>query len=234
MTTAAETPLLDRLRAHREGLYAQGFVPTREGKRIPTFPTGITVARGAQLRDLLSAERPVRTIETGLALGLSTLFILEASLASHDGGGAGAVHHTAIDPFQESAWGDAGVLSIDAAGLGGNVRHLAADSALALPALAACGERFDAGFVDGSHLFEGAFTDILYMLRLVRPGGLIVLDDYWMPAVRAAAGYFAANMGVAITPVLDEQGRAKMAALRTPEREVKRAWDHFVPFAAQG
>jgi predicted O-methyltransferase YrrM len=231
MTTAVETPLLDRLRAHREGLYAQGFVPTRDGKQIPTFPTGITAARGEQLCDLFRAERPARTIETGLALGLSTLFILEASLSSHD---AGVVHHTAIDPFQASAWGDAGVLSIDAAGLGGCVRHLAADSALALPALAACGERFDAGFVDGSHLFEGAFTDILYMMRLVRPGGLIVLDDYWMPAVRAAAGYFAANMGVEITPVLDEQGRAKMAALRTPEQEVKRAWDHFVPFATQG
>ena len=96
------------------------------------------------------------------------------------------------------------------------------------------GEVFDAAFVDGSHLFDGAFVDIFYTSRLVRPGGLIVLDDLWMPAVEQAVGFFTSNLGMTVELVRDGAGRAKLAALRTPVQPVKRAWDHFVEFAGAG
>jgi predicted O-methyltransferase YrrM len=226
---ASSAPLIAALRTHREETYCRGFIEAENGKRHPTFPSGITAARGQQLADLMVRERPTRTIETGFAFGLSALFILEAALVSNPD--PAEVLHTAIDPFQSTDWGNSGVRSFREAGLEGHLRLLQEDSALVPPALCSAGETFDTAFIDGGHLFDGAFVDLFYMLRLVRPGGLIVLDDYWMPSVRSAVDFFAQNLGLEPTPILDEKGRAKMAALRVPTSPVKRAWDHYVPFA---
>lgn len=227
----AETTLaaLATLIAHREGLYRHGFVETVSGRQIATFPTGITPFRGEQLRRLFELEGPTRTIETGFALGLSSLFIVEAALRTAPE--PADILHTAIDPYQSKDWGGAGVRSFREAGLDGHLRLLEEDSALVLPALCSAGETFDAAFIDGGHLFDNAFIDLVYMLRLVRPGGLVVLDDYWMPAVRGAVDFFVRNLGITATPIADEKGRAKMAWLRVPASPVKRAWDHYVPFA---
>ncbi len=222
------SPAVGKLRAYRASVYARGHALTEQDKQIPTFPTGITAARGDQLRDLLCGERPARTIETGFALGLSSLYILEASLTCSP---AFQVLHTAIDPYQRSDWGDAGLRTVREAGLAEQVLFFAADSALVLPALAAAEEEFDVAFVDGSHLFDGVFIDIFYMLRLVRPGGLIVLDDYWMPAIQTAVEFFVKNMGVHLTLLPDEKGRPRLAALRTGSVPVSRDWDHFASFA---
>ena len=53
----------------------------------------------------------------------------------------------------------------------------------------------DAAFVDGSHVFHNVFVDLYYLQMIVRPGGLIVLDDYWWPGVATAARYFETNLG---------------------------------------
>ncbi len=225
--------LLSKLRAHRGAVYASGKVQGEAGKVIDVFPTGMTQQRGEQLCDVLQAvgrrSGLVRTIETGFGLGMSSLFIVEAALECS---GTEAVQHTAIDPYQRSDWNNAGLRTVREAGVGGQVTLIQEDSALVLPLLVAEGQRFDAAFVDGSHLFDGVFVDVFYMLRLVRPGGVIVLDDYWMPAVRAALGFFAGNLGLGLETLPDEKGRAKLAVLRVPEKAAARAWDHFVPFAA--
>src|SRR3954469_10185315 len=98
--------LLAGLRRHRDAVYARGKVEGEFGKAIDTFPTGITQARGRQLGDVLrgGGGGVSRTIETGFALGLSSLFIVEAALE-----GGGDVQHTAVDPFQRSDWNNAGV-----------------------------------------------------------------------------------------------------------------------------
>ena len=53
----------------------------------------------------------------------------------------------------------------------------------------------DAAFVDGSHVFHNIFVDLYYLQMIVRPGGLVVLDDYWWPGVATAARYFETNLG---------------------------------------
>jgi hypothetical protein len=44
-------------------------------------------------------------------------------------------------------------------------------------------------FVDGSHVFNNVFVDLYYLQMIVRPGGLIVLDDYWLPGITTASRY---------------------------------------------
>jgi hypothetical protein len=50
-------------------------------------------------------------------------------------------------------------------------------SQIALPRLLGDGFVADAAFVDGSHIFRNVFVDLFYLRELVRPGGLVILDD---------------------------------------------------------
>lgn len=235
-------PNLARLRAHRDAIYQSGKLPTAAGATIDAWPTGITRPAGEYLRDLLTTEfgraprtTPLRTVEVGLALGLSTLFILDAVLSLEDSGALppGSTH-TAIDPYQHNYWGSAGTLALEAAGVAGRVTLIEQDSLLALPRLVEDVERggtprFDFAFIDGGHFYENAFIDTFYAHRLVRPGGLILVDDIWMPGIRLAVAYFETNLGSTRLPV-DPRASKRFALLRTPAQPAERAWDHFTDF----
>ena len=211
----------DRALAHRSSIYKTGKVMASNGRTIDAFPSGITEAAGLVLRDQVAAERATSTIETGFALGLSALFLIE---------GAGSeASHTAIDPFQKSDWLDAGVRTITDAGLADRVELIREDSAIALPMLLAEGRGFDLGFVDGGHHFEHAFLDVYYMTRLVRPRGLVIVDDLWMPAVQAAVAYATSNLGCT-SEAHPNPAAKRFAILRLPQAPPARAWDHFSPF----
>lgn len=228
--TSAELTTRDRHARLRE-VVAQvrrdGTVTTRSGKRVSISPTGLDERSAAALRQLVLESHAVRTIETGLALGLSSLAILDASF---DNAGSHVPSHTAIDPFQQSGWGNAGLVTLARAGVSDLVRFLEADSTLELPRLCSAGEVFDAAFVDGGHLFEHVFIDTHFLLRMVRPGGIVVIDDWWMPAVRMGVDYFEKNLGITREICSDISGAERFAVLRVPERRVERPWDHFVPF----
>ena len=70
-----------------------------------------------------------------------------------------------------------------------------APSSIALPQLAAEGLAADAAFVDGSHRFHEVFVDLYFLRKVVRPGGLVVLDDTWAPSVRTAVHCYEQNLG---------------------------------------
>jgi len=104
------------------------------------------------------------------------------------------------------------------------------DSRLALPRMVADGELFDFVYVDGGHWFDFVFLDIHYSLRLVRPGGLIVVDDHWMQSVQAALAFFHSN-GIGELELYDPQGPGKrFVGVRKPMVEAHRTWDHFAEF----
>ncbi|MFJ6119774.1 class I SAM-dependent methyltransferase [Streptomyces sp. NPDC092129] len=71
---------------------------------------------------------------------------------------------------------------------------------MALPRLLAEGLVADAAFVDGSHRFHEVFVDLYFLRKIVRPGGLIVLDDVWSPSVRTALRYYERNLGWTVIP----------------------------------
>src|SRR5262249_13812896 len=132
---------------------------------------------GDALRDLLLAEGVETVVEVGLAYASSALAIGEALVA----GGTADPVHVVIDPLQSSDWHDVGRRLLEDAGLAPMVRMLEEPSSLALPQLVQDGVRADAAFVDGSHRFHEVFLDLAYLRRIVRPGGLVVLDDHWWP-----------------------------------------------------
>jgi predicted O-methyltransferase YrrM len=118
------------------------------------------------------------------------------------------------------------------------------ESQLALPRLVSEGREFDLAFVDGDHRFEGVFVDLYFMTRLVRPGGLVVVDDMWMPAVRTAVAYVERNLAATMEPdALPNAfrwrrrrlsrgvpgGTGDTAVLRLPNERPALRWDEFVP-----
>jgi predicted O-methyltransferase YrrM len=224
-------------------VYATGSVPDARGRRHELAPHSIEAADGEALGDLAVAERASRTIEVGLALGISALHLARAVLAVD----AERARHVAIDPFQEESWGGAGVQTLRAAGVDDMVEVVEEESALALPALVREGREFDLAFVDGDHRFESVLIDLVFLDRLVKPGGLIVVDDMWMPAVRLAVAYVERNLDLTLEPHAlpgafswrrrsaklrrgIPDGSGGMAVLRTPTDPPPRPWDRFDPF----
>jgi predicted O-methyltransferase YrrM len=154
------------------------------------------------LRDLLVSERVETVVEVGLAYASSALAIGEALISA----APPAPRHVIVDPFQESVWSNVGWDLVRAAGLDSIARLMPAPSSIALPQLVTEGLVADAAFVDGSHRFHEVFVDLYFLRKIVRPGGLIVMDDHWAPPVRSAAHYFEQNLGWRPIPDAFESG----------------------------
>ncbi len=151
-------------------------------------------AQGELLHQLVGETRPQTTLEIGLANGISALLIAEA--LREQGFGC----HIAIDPFQNSDWGDAGVVALRQAGLDPLVTIDRRMSHHALPDLADRGTRVQFAFVDGSHLFDYVLADLLNVDRLLDVGGLIAFDDADFPAVEAVIRFALTNRHYVVHP----------------------------------
>jgi predicted O-methyltransferase YrrM len=213
---------LERVREVRRRLARDG--PPWARDRTGDFETVTVPERDCDaLRDLLVAEGVGTVVEVGLAYGRSALAIGEALVTV----GARRPLHVVIDPFQATEWSNVGWGLLQAAGLDTIARLVLQPSSLALPQLVAEGLVADAAFVDGSHRFHEVFVDLYFLRKLVRPGGIVVLDDTWWPSVATAARYFELNLGWRAVP--DAFDGARLRALRLPDPPFEPAFEDFRP-----
>jgi predicted O-methyltransferase YrrM len=204
----------------RRRLYADGPQWTRAEGDFARI--SLPRAEGDVLRDLLLTERVGTVVEIGLAYGASALAIGEALQR------AAAPWYVIVDPFQTREFSGAGWDVLREAGLDAISQLIEEPSSVALPALMTDGLRADAAFVDGSHRFHEVFLDLYYLRKLVRPGGLVVLDDHWWPSVAAAANYFVTNTGWEHVPT--GRDTTRLRAFRLPNPPVEPAFRDFRPF----
>src|SRR6185503_21357363 len=113
--------------------------------------------------------------------------------------------------FHNSGWA-----AITGARLAGLCSLVEERSQLALPSLLGDGFVADAAFVDGSHVFHNVFVDLFFLRELVRPGGLVVLDDCDWPSVATAVRYFEPNAAWQVEPLL----ATRLRAYRLPDPPV--------------
>jgi methyltransferase family protein len=85
-------------------------------------------------------------------------------------------------------------------------------------------------FVDGNHHFDGVFVDLCYLGRHVRPGGVVFLDDYQLPAVKRAASFFLRNLGWELEEVSEWDELHRWAVLRTSTAPDARPFGYYVDF----
>jgi predicted O-methyltransferase YrrM len=216
----SEQELVGRIRAARRRLAADGPPRVRSGGDFERV--SVPVPDSDVLRDLLLAEKPGTVIEIGLAYGSSALAIAEALLAA----GSGEARHVIVDAYQKHFHGS-GWAAIAGAGLAGLCSLVEERSQIALPRLLRDGFVADAAFVDGSHIFHNVFVDLFYLRELVRPGGLVILDDCSYPSVATAARYFEVNAGWESEPIA---WPTRLRAFRLPNPRTEPDFKSFRPF----
>jgi predicted O-methyltransferase YrrM len=215
-----EQDLLGRVREARSRLAADGPPRVRSGGDFERV--SVPVSDCDVLRDLLLAEQPGTVIEIGLAYGSSALAIAEALVAT----GSDEARHVIVDAYQELFHG-CGWTAITGAGLAGRCRLVRERSQIALPRLLADGLIADAAFVDGSHIFHNVFVDLFFLRELVRPGGLIILDDCNFLSVATAVRYFEVNAGWEPEPMA---ASTRLRAFRLPKPRTEPDFKAFKPF----
>jgi predicted O-methyltransferase YrrM len=177
---------------------------------------------GEALRNWVSQEGAVQTIEIGLGYGISALHICEGLLLN----GSPAARHVVLDPSQATRFADCGLQVLEEAGVGQLVEHHAEFSEIALPQFLREGRTFDLGFIDGNHRFDAVFLDLFYLGRLVRRGGILILDDYNSPGIKRAVSFFVNNLGWTVEDTIEDYG----IVLRTALQADKRDYWNFVEF----
>jgi predicted O-methyltransferase YrrM len=197
-------------------VYATGSVEAADGTNVRAFPTSLPPEHANELIRLVRDMRFTRTIETGMAYGISTLAI--GSVHQERGEGS----HIAIDPIQAEQYGSIGTLNLRRAGLEDRVRVIEERADVALPRLRDEGLRLDFGFIDGRHLFDYALLDFFYIDQMLDVGGVVVFHDTWKPGVAEAAAFVSANRAYEPLPAADH-GLTVMRKLADDDRK---GWFH--------
>ncbi len=183
--------------------------------------TRISVQQGAAIHALIRGMPAVRTLEIGFAYGYSTIWILDAHRVHPN-----AVH-IAVDPFEKTGWDGIGLRAIEQLSYVPKTcfRWMENPSIHALTSLIRDGELFDLIYIDGAHLFDYIMVDMFLCDKLLKPEGLMILDDMWLGAVQRAVRFTEANRAY----VREQNAESNIAVLRKL-RDDDRAWDHYVDF----
>lgn len=218
---------LQRMRSVIDRVIREGKVISHSDSSVnDIFPVAINAAQGKALRDWVTKEKAVQTIEIGLAWGIGALHICEGLLIN----GNQNAHHVVLDPFQAKSFKNCGIQLLEEAGVASLVEHYAEESQITLPRFVSEGRNFDFAFVDGSHLFDRVFLDLIYLGRLVRPGSIIFTDDYQAPAVARAVSFCLKNLEWKLEETSHFDEHHQWAVLRTALEPIQRSYPHFVDF----
>lgn len=224
--TKHQRPALARVRQVIERLLRDGTAVATDGAVESVFPVAVPAEEGEALREWVKREGATETVEIGLGYGISALYICEGLLMN----GNPAARHVVLDPNQDSRFGNCGLQAIDEAGLAPLLEFYPEQSQIVLPRLLSQGRSFDLAFIDGNHRFDAVFVDLFYLGRLVRPGGVIFLDDYQLPGISRAVSFFLSNTGWRLEETSAPDGVHQWAVLRISAAADTRAYDYFVEF----
>ncbi len=210
-----------------EQIYKSGVVEDSHHNQLPHNTSSVSYDTGTVLYYLIREFRPDKTLEIGLAYGLTTLFVCQALSDNSKG------FHTAIDPYQHKNYQSIGLLNIERAGLNEYLRFYQSPSYQVLAQLTIQKETFDFAFIDGSHLFDFVMVDFFFVDKLLNINGVVVFDDLWMPGIRKAVSFVLKNRAYKLirpcnkeaVPLLKRMGRLGRRILQNPfERDWKIKW----------
>jgi predicted O-methyltransferase YrrM len=181
--------------------------------------TRISVGQGVTINSLMRAHSVKRSLEIGLAYGFSTVWMLDALRSQRDS------LHIAIDPFELRSWHGIGLVQIKKLDLDRHFQWVEDYSIHALSDLIRQQAQFDFIYIDGNHRFDDVVVDFYLSDQVLRPGGLIALDDLWMQSIRTAANFIVTNRAYKLVP----QPVDNMMVLKK-EHGDDRDWLHFKSF----
>lgn len=143
--------------------------------------SNVDLAEGDFLQKLITSNNFSRSIEIGCAYGISSLFISDV-INKNKG------THLIVDPNQSTDWKGIGFQNLKKSGLT-NFRIIEKPSEVALPELYITNETFDFAFIDGWHTFDHTLIDFFYINKMLKPGGVVVIDDIGMIGLNKLARF---------------------------------------------
>jgi predicted O-methyltransferase YrrM len=190
-------------------IYETGQVTGASGK-VHELRDAIDPRESKFLTGILRQDSSIsKTLEIGCACGMSSLTICEALK------GRPNASHTIIDPNQSTEWDGIGIRNLREAGIN-FFKLIEEKSELALPKLLEKKEKaFDLIFVDGWHTFDHTLLDCFYATRLLRPGGILVVDDTHLAAVKRVMDFLKTY------PCYEEYGFVKAGSTQPLKRAIK-------------
>lgn len=186
-----------------------------------TRNTRISIAQGALLNRLAHQRGVTKSLEVGFAHGFSAVWLLDA-VSKRPGG-----LHKSIDPFEMGpSWKGTGLKHVEQLGLPPSTFEWLNDYGIhALSDEIRAGAKYDLIYIDGNHRFDDTIVDFYLSDYLLRPGGLMILDDVLMPSVRTACDFVETNR--AYTPLAVD---APNVTVYEKTADDNRHWQHFQPF----
>ena len=182
-------PVIDNLLSNGKSVGKSGRIHESTGTS--------TINNLVVISNLMNEMKPIHTLEIGMAYGASTL----SFCAMHSKLNLKESEHIAIDPFQLTDYDDCGVLSVKNANLDKFLKIYYEPSCYVLPSLMQQGKKYDLIYIDGSHLFEDAFLDAYFAVRLLRSGGVMLLDDSSDPHVAKVISFLRSNLSIGIKEI---------------------------------
>jgi predicted O-methyltransferase YrrM len=179
-------------------IISSGSVVTEDGK-IRAAHSGVSREEGEFLQEMIRRARPQVSVEVGCAYGISSLYICEALREVN------AIKHIIIDPYQHSVWEDVGLANLRRAGYADIIDFHEVFSYQYLSRLTEERVTIDFAFIDGAHTFDYVLVDFFLIDKLLRPGGIVILDDLSYPSIRSVCRYVLSNLHYkCIAPQLGE------------------------------
>ena len=211
-----------------ENIYVTNNVEDDKGNSISVFPVATPKIVGDFLYEYIQKYNCQKTLEVGMAYGLSTVAICQA----HADKGSGS--HIAIDPYQRKTWKSIGLLNIERAGLTQKLRFIEENSAIALPQLVVENKKLDLAFIDGCHLFDYTLLEFFYVDMLLETDGLIIFDDLWMPSIRKTVSFVLENRAYKLLPLKAKSNwKQKIGRIGTRIIQTQLKWESGLKWARE-
>ena len=147
-TSEIETPANERIKIHSHTSKAQGLF----------------------LQEIFDIIKPSKSIEVGLAYGISTLFILE----KHHENKSTPKSHIVIEPFP---WGGVAEHNIEKENLSELAEIKYKKSHDVLPQLYYDSCRIQFAYIDTTKLFDVVLQDFYFIDKMLDVNGVVILDD---------------------------------------------------------
>ncbi len=144
---------------------------------------------GELIRKCIELSGAEVSLEVGLAFGTSAMFICEYLKKTE------RTRHYIMDPYQmyEASYGGIGLNNLNKSGFGDLIEFIDKPSQLALPELVQRNIIVDFAFIDGWHTFDHTLVDFFFTDKLLRVGGIVILDDTDWPAISKLASFVTSN-----------------------------------------
>ncbi|HZS30095.1 MAG TPA: class I SAM-dependent methyltransferase [Gaiellaceae bacterium] len=214
-----------------------------EGRRYELH-SNIPVEECELLYRQVEAVGATEALEIGMAYGVASLALADALNSASK-----TPKLISIDPNQHGDWDGVAIRQLERAGFSQFCELIEESSHFALPRLVESGCRVDLALIDGWHTFDHCLVDFFFVDLLLRPGGVVVLDDTWMPGVRAVAEFALRNRAYDLVDSVPLRLSRRASLLRTvrarsrllppvaavalrKQRDDDRPWHHFQSFDA--